>query len=432
MITLERLFTAIALLLFPSIALANPPSAGVYLGPGSCSSSNCHGDIKPRNSSNVLQNEYTTWSKHDRHSRAYLTLLNPDSKKIASNLGIPDASRAPLCLSCHATYVTEKEQRGEKFRLEDGVSCESCHGAAGGWIKTHAEAGVSHADNIKNGLKEIVPLDSRATLCLSCHYGTEDKTVNHKLYGAGHPRLSFELDTFGVLQPKHWVVDADYEKRKAPYVPLTAWLVGQARLADETLKALASEKRSRQGMLPELSLFDCFSCHHTLADEQWKHRSYGGKPGELKLNLPSLIIVREALAPLNSSLSEQMAVLLTALHEHYSIDGAREEIAALTKLVEREVIPYILTVQATPENSYKVLAAMTSFAATYQWPTFEIAEQMGMGIQAVVATSPELARRYAGEVKELFGTLKSSSAFKPERFSTVAKKLEASVKKHRP
>ena len=169
----KHLFTISAsMALFTSFAVALP-SDPVFMGPGSCSSSNCHGDIKPRNSSNVLQNEYTTWSKHDRHSKAYLTLLNQDSKTIASNLGITDASKAPLCLSCHATYVEEASQKGERFRLEDGVACESCHGAANGWLKTHAEIGSTHADNVKNGLTDLVPLDARASLCLSCH------TVDH-------------------------------------------------------------------------------------------------------------------------------------------------------------------------------------------------------------------------------------------------------------
>lgn len=423
----KHLFTISAsMALFTSFAVALP-SDPVFMGPGSCSSSNCHGDIKPRNSSNVLQNEYTTWSKHDRHSKAYLTLLNQDSKTIASNLGITDASKAPLCLSCHATYVEEASQKGERFRLEDGVACESCHGAANGWLKTHAETGTTHADNVKNGLTDLVPLDARASLCLSCHYGNDEKTVNHNLYGAGHPRLSFELDTFGVLQPKHWVVDSDYEKRKAPYIPVVAWMTGQARHADEALKALASEKRSKNGTFPELSLFDCFSCHHSLAEEQWKHRSYGGNPGQLKLNLPSLVILKEAIAPLDQASSDQMGELLSSLHKEYQATGAKDSIASLTSLVEDKVIPLIARMPHDLGTTSKILSRIASFASTYQWPTFEVAEQLGMGIQATLATSPQLAKVYAVELKELFATLKSSKSFKAERFTAAAKKLSASV-----
>lgn len=430
--TAKHLFTLATLavvLARQATALPGDPSV---LGPGSCSSSNCHGDIKPRNSSDVLQNEYTTWSKHDRHSRAYLTLLNSDSKKIASNLGIKDAAKDPLCLSCHATYLSDSFKKGERFRLEDGVTCESCHGAASGWLESHSVTGTTHADNLRNGLKDIVSPDKRAELCLSCHYGNEEKTVNHNLYGAGHPRLSFELDTFGILQPKHWVVDKDYEERKAPYIAVQTWLVGQAYQADAYLKALSSSKRSKNGQFPELSLFDCFSCHHNLAEDQWKKRSYGGAPGQLKLNLPSLIMLKEAVGALDQSLSDDLGKNLETLHREYKNTGAPEAIANLTKDVETRAIPLTTTMPHDLHTTTKILARLATFGATYQWPTFELAEQIGMGIQATLATSPELARVYGVELKELFATLRSSKNFKPERFTATAKKLNNSIVRAQP
>jgi hypothetical protein len=75
----------------------------------------------------------------------------------------------------------------------------------------------------------------------------------------------------------------------------------------------------------------------------------------------------------------------------------------------------------------KILSRIASFASTYQWPTFEVAEQLGMGIQATLATSPQLAKVYAVELKELFATLKSSKSFKAERFTAAAKRLSSSV-----
>jgi hypothetical protein len=204
-------------------------------------------------------------------------------------------------------------------------------------------------------------------------------------------------------------------------------MTGQARHADEALKALASEKRSKNGTFPELSLFDCFSCHHSLAEEQWKHRSYGGNPGQLKLNLPSLVILKEAIAPLDQASSDQMGELLSSLHKEYQATGAKDSIASLTSLVEDKVIPLIARMPHDLGTTSKILSRIASFASTYQWPTFEVAEQLGMGIQATLATSPQLAKVYAVELKELFATLKSSKSFKAERFTAAAKKLSASV-----
>src|SRR5712691_2521514 len=47
---------------------------GKYTGPGSCSSTSCHGSVKPRAESRVLQNEYSTWVVKDKHSKAYAAL----------------------------------------------------------------------------------------------------------------------------------------------------------------------------------------------------------------------------------------------------------------------------------------------------------------------------------------------------------------------
>jgi hypothetical protein len=416
----KHLFTIIALLGFGTHqGLATPQ----LMGPGSCSSSNCHGNVKPLNSSDVLQNEYITWSKHDRHSKAYLTLQNTDSKKIASNLGIGDPAKEPLCLKCHSIYTPGGTPKSDKFRLEDGVSCEACHGAAEGYLKSHAVTGTTHADNIANGLTDLTNIDTRATLCLSCHFGTDDKTVNHNLYGAGHPRLTFEIDTFGVLQPKHWVVDADYEKRKGPYIPMRTWLIGQVHHAEAALEALQSPTRSRNGSLPELSLFDCFSCHHSLTEKQWKKRSYGGKPGQLKLNLPALVILQVATTSLATPLGEELATNLRSLHEGYRQGSAQEAIDALQNLITNTIGPTLEKVTVNLSTTTRVLAGLSDFAANNPWPTFELAEQLGMGMQASIASSPELATRYDKDLKELFGTLKSSEAFKPEAFTAAAQKL---------
>src|SRR5262249_47923289 len=141
----RRVLTFLAL--FHLLSLGNSfadPGGNRYLGTGSCSSSACHGGTQPKNGGSILQNEYVTWSKFDAHSKAWSVLTSADSKKIAAHLGIQDPSHETLCLSCHSTNVPDSKKRGEKYVLEDGVSCESCHGAAEGWIRQHTESGQSH------------------------------------------------------------------------------------------------------------------------------------------------------------------------------------------------------------------------------------------------------------------------------------------------
>jgi hypothetical protein len=272
-------------------------------------------------------------------------------------------------------------------------------------------------------MRDLVGYDKRAKLCLSCHYGTDEKTVNHDLYGAGHPRLSFELDTFGVLQPKHWVIDDDYKKRKSDYSPLNAWYLGQVTQAEEILAALDSPKRSKNGAFPELSLFDCYSCHHSLTEDQWKHRTYGGRPGQLNLNLPALVMLREATIALDPKTGEELKARVNDLHTNYKNDGGRSSIPALKRLITGKVAPLASRLSDDQGAAKRVLRQLSSFAASTPWPKYEVAEQITMGIQAVLATVPALGEQYKPELDDVFGTLKSSEAFQPEKFTAAAAKL---------
>ena len=416
----------------PCLPLLAEPGAvkqgAKYLGTGSCSSSNCHGSAHPLKGSDVLQNEYYTWTKHDQHSRAYSNLISSDARRMTSLLGLSAPNKEPLCLSCHTTYVPEQSRRGERFQIEDGVSCESCHGAAENWLESHAVTGATHKENLAHGLTDIAQLSQRATLCLSCHYGDEEKRVTHDLYGAGHPRLSFELDTFGILQPRHWVVDQDYIKRKSQYVPLLAWFAGQSTHAQSLIKMLQSQARTMDGTLPELALFDCFSCHHSLAEQQWKHQTYGGKPGQLQINLAPLLMLQWSLKaldpPLAATLGEQVAIL----HTSYGTAASQEALIQLTELLTKQVQPLILSAPVDYQLCKGVLQQLSLFAVMTPFPKYEVAEQIGMGIQATLASSSQLAKEYKSELDKLFKTLSQPTNFKSERFTAAATKLQRSIR----
>src|SRR5690606_27638381 len=109
-------------------------------------------------------------------------------------------------LGCHATFVPA-EKRGKRFALSDGVGCESCHGPASRWLGQHVTGEASRAENIAVGMYPTEEPAARAELCLTCHLGTADRFASHRLMGAGHPRLSFELDTFTRIQPAHFRID---------------------------------------------------------------------------------------------------------------------------------------------------------------------------------------------------------------------------------
>lgn len=424
---IKHLFFSV-LLFAPSVALGSPERPpDKYMGTGTCSSSNCHGSSSPRKSSDVLQNEYYTWLKHDKHSQAYTVLLKADAKRMASLMGLGEPSKEPLCLKCHSTYVPSASQRGEKYDAEDGVSCESCHGPAERWLSTHAVLQATHQENLANGLADTVSLDKRAELCVSCHYGDNDRRVTHDLYGAGHPRLSFELDTYGVLQPKHWVVDEDYLRRKGPYSPLSAWFIGQETLAESIVATLRSPTLAKNGQFPELSIFDCFSCHHNLDEKQWKSRTYGGKPGRLNVNVAPLVMLQHALGALDRPVAQELGQLVGTVQGSFQSDGAADALDQTESLLKTRIHPLVMKIAAGDATSLAVMRELVTFAAASEAPKYEVAEQIGMGIQAAMATSPALAKRYKPALDQLFAGLAKPDDFNPKQFIKAAKRLAAEL-----
>src|SRR3954469_9878755 len=96
-------------------------SKAEHVGVVNCASSLCHGSVSPWKDSNVLQNEYVTWSRVDKHAtKAYQALFNERSRRIVANLGYREpAHQVKLCLDCH-DYNPPAAQRGERFTPTDG------------------------------------------------------------------------------------------------------------------------------------------------------------------------------------------------------------------------------------------------------------------------------------------------------------------------
>lgn len=250
-------------------AVAQAPASGVHVGVASCSGSTCHGRSQP-DGKIVRQDELMIWqdeaSPAGAHSRAWRVLQYPRSQAIARRLGIGEATTAPMCLGCHATPAAAG-QRGARFQISDGVGCESCHGAAAGWLSSHYAVGANHAQNVARGLVPLENPRARADKCLDCHFGSAaaGQFVNHRIMAAGHPRIAFELDLFSTLQ-QHHNEDADYRQRKSRSNGVQLWAVGQAMALERSLALYANPQRGTEGVFPEFYFFDCHTCHRRISD----------------------------------------------------------------------------------------------------------------------------------------------------------------------
>jgi hypothetical protein len=289
------------------------PQTSGYLGVGSCASPACHGG--PDSAENGVQrgkwnSAYTVWAEKDKHAKAYSVLYSPASKQILQNLDHLDPAAEPKpyrderCLSCHAA-VARTPQDGRSFSA-DGVGCEACHGAARGWLAEHTVRTWSKTDAkthrdthgpARDGDGRMVntrDMAVRASVCVDCHIGAAGadglpaRDMDHDMIAAGHPRLTFELSAFLANMPHHW--DDRDEKSRDDY-SAHVWAVGQVASTQTALRLLAArakaaeaapaEGKSAAAPWPELSEYDCYTCHHGLALDSYRQDKKAAMPGKL-------------------------------------------------------------------------------------------------------------------------------------------------------
>lgn len=97
------------------------------------------------------------------HAKAYATLATEESIKLAKELKIKDPQKSKECLVCHITaYGIPDSLKGEKYSVEEGVTCEACHGPGEKYWTMKIMKNKKLA--MENGL--IEPTEE---LCITCH-----------------------------------------------------------------------------------------------------------------------------------------------------------------------------------------------------------------------------------------------------------------------
>lgn len=435
--TMKKLFavTILSLLVLPLWVTADnhitasvsplPVKDGyVHNGVASCASSTCHGSATQNNKTNIQHNEYVIWDRRDVHSRAYNKLFNSDFLKITEKLGLKAPHEEPVCLACHASNI-DQSLRGKKFQMSDGIGCETCHGGSEKWLKNHTNKKTTHAQNLENGLYPASNIVNRARLCLSCHYGNEQQFVTHELMGAGHPRISFELDTFTEIQPKHFTQDEDYAERKTPYSNVKAWAVGQAVAAESMLAMFLSDNFHSSGLFPELSMFDCHSCHHPMSDKTWQpKKGVNLKPGSVPFNDSSLLMLRHVIAQLDKTrgwhFKQNTLALHTALTENP--ESFRKQVIAMHASMP-DIIKSIMEHEFTPEEIKRLANSILNEGIWDGYNDYVVAEQSVMALtmltiswDSVQAFDTDLRKQIYAIIDKMYVLVKDDEDFNQQHF----------------
>jgi hypothetical protein len=144
------------ILAIPALALLVAVSMGAtfqdysYVGVDGCKM--CH-------RSAAKGNQAGKWAEGP-HARAYEGLASDKSKEVAQAAGVGNPQEADECLVCHVTG--HGKEQGPRYKLEDGVGCESCHGAGSAYNKMNIMR--DYDASVANGMIEI----TEAT-CTACH-----------------------------------------------------------------------------------------------------------------------------------------------------------------------------------------------------------------------------------------------------------------------
>lgn len=155
------------------------PSGYGIVGAGKCAS--CHAGAED-------------WWFDDPHQRSGRRLFgeDPRSRQIAELYGIGAGALArgdQICTSCHTTV-----DEGTRAVREEGVSCESCHGAGSGFLEPHEDGG-----NPQLGMTALKQASGRAQNCARCHHISDER-----LLAAGHPSGADYDVVQANRQIEHW------------------------------------------------------------------------------------------------------------------------------------------------------------------------------------------------------------------------------------
>jgi hypothetical protein len=230
---------AVLLLVVGNFCAAAAPDPAKVQGPTACGE--CH------------KSEVEAWKTTHHFETLNKMHREPKAREIADKLGIKRIKSEAVCLHCHYTSKLAED----KPEVIAGISCESCHGAAQGWIKVHNDYGGTGAkkenetpehraqriaSSVAAGMIRSQETYTVAANCFGCHTVPEEDLVN-----AGHPPGSdFELVAWSQGEVRHnFLPDPKANAQPSPAHKRMLFVVG--RILDLEFSLRSAAKATKEG-----------------------------------------------------------------------------------------------------------------------------------------------------------------------------------------
>ncbi len=179
-----RIMTVLVLAFALSLAFTlsnNAQDAGKYSYIGNKKCKMCHS--APKKGA-----QFKSW-EDSKHSKAFATLATAEAKAAGAKLGVTDPQKDPKCLKCHVTGYGLDSKLTEKYVAEDGVGCESCHGAGEKYNSKPVMEALSKGTTEPASVGLVIPTEAT---CKTCHnegsptfkgfnYAEKLKVINHMM-----------------------------------------------------------------------------------------------------------------------------------------------------------------------------------------------------------------------------------------------------------
>ncbi len=168
--------------------------------------------VGPDQCAKCHQQEVQQWMRTPHFATFDSLHRKPRAKEIAAKLGLRSIKRSEVCTQCHYTL----QMQDGRERVVAGVSCESCHGAALGWLTLHSDyggPGVTRAtesaehraqrvhDSVAQGMNNPHNIYLIARQCYDCHTVPNEKLVDVGGHLAGSK--DFELVAWSQGMVRH-------------------------------------------------------------------------------------------------------------------------------------------------------------------------------------------------------------------------------------